>query len=333
MAYIYNINSKAKQEKRAMKMDLKRNINIAPLLGEKKGWNIVVEILVFLAVMLLCMIGQAIVTVPIESALLFNNAGYMAAVQSGDAAAIMDATNAVLSNESFTVLSLAAEFVIIAIVLGFCALCEKRKPWQVGFAKKNILKEYGVGLALGFAVFSVAVLLAALMGAVRLSFAGGGVLLVFFAAGFMIQGMAEEVLCRGYLMCSVARRYPLWVGILANSVVFASLHLLNSGISALAFINLVLYGIFASLYFVRRGNIWGIGAFHAVWNFVQGNFYGIQVSGTGKMTSVFASSFTEGRELIYGGAFGLEGGLAVSSVLAVGIVLLYLEPWKKAEAA
>ena len=122
-----------------MKMDLKKNMNIAPLLGEKKGWNIVVEILVFLAVMLLCMIGQAIVTVPIESALLFKNAGYMAAVQSGDAAAIMDATNAVLANESFTVLSLAAELVMIAIVLGFCALCEKRKPRQVGFVKKNIL--------------------------------------------------------------------------------------------------------------------------------------------------------------------------------------------------
>ena len=176
-------------------------------------------------------------------------------------------------------------------------------------------------------------MLAALTGAVSLSFAGGDVILVFFAAGFMIQGMAEEVLCRGYLMCSVARRYPLWVGILANSVVFAALHLLNSGISALAFVNLVLSGIFASLYFVRRGNIWGIGAFHAVWNFVQGNFDGIQVSGTGKMTSVFASSFTEGRELINGGAFGLEGGLAVSVVLAVGIVLLYLEPWKKAEAS
>ncbi len=58
MVYIYNMNSKAKQEKRITKMDLKRNANIEPLLGEKKGWNIVVETLAFLAVMLVCMIGQ-----------------------------------------------------------------------------------------------------------------------------------------------------------------------------------------------------------------------------------------------------------------------------------
>lgn len=58
MVYIYNMNSKAKQERRITKMDLKRNANIEPLLGEKKGWNIVVETLAFLAVMLVCMIGQ-----------------------------------------------------------------------------------------------------------------------------------------------------------------------------------------------------------------------------------------------------------------------------------
>lgn len=336
MVYIYNINSntnsKTRQERRIMKMDLKRNANVEPLLGEKKGWNIVVEILAFLAVMLVCMIGQGILTTPLTIALLYSDAGYMAAARSGDLAAITEATNAVISNEKFMIMSLFADIVMIAVTLGFCALCEKRKPRQVGFTKGGILKEYGIGLVLGFAVFSAAVLLAVLTGAVKLSFAGGGVILVLFAIGYMIQGMAEEVLCRGYLMCSVARRYPLWVGVLVNSVVFAALHLLNSGISALAFVNLVLYGVFASLYFVRRGNIWGIGAFHSIWNFVQGNFYGIQVSGNGKTTSVFASAFTEGRDLINGGAFGMEGGLAVSVVLAAGIILLYLEPWKR-EAA
>lgn len=54
--------------------------------------------------------------------------------------------------------------------------------------------------------------------------------------------------------------------VIANSVIFAALHLLNPGVAPLAIVNLILFGIFASCYFIRRGNIWGIGALHSVWN-------------------------------------------------------------------
>ena len=66
---------------------------------------------------------------------------------------------------------------------------------------------------------------------------------VLFLLGFLIQGMAEEVLCRGYFMVSLARRYSLIVAIVTNAVVFAALHLLNSGITVLAFVNLVMFVI------------------------------------------------------------------------------------------
>lgn len=312
-----------------MRMNLKRNENIEPLLGEKKGWNYAIEIILFLAVMLVCSLGQGLVTLPFQLVMMYTDEAYIAAAQSGDIAAITEASYALAGKESYMIMMLISDIAMIAITLGFCALCQKRNPRKVGFTKGGVLKEYGFGIIAGFVVFSAAVLIALATGSMKLSFDGGSAILIVFAIGFMIQGMAEEVLCRGYMMCSVARRYPLWVAILTNSILFAALHLLNAGISVLAFVNLVLYGIFASLYFVRRGNIWGIGAFHSVWNFVQGNFYGIQVSGTNKMTSVFASTFTEGKEVINGGAFGLEGGIAVSIVMAIGIVLLYLEPWKK----
>ncbi len=121
---------------------------------------------------------------------------------------------------------------------------------------------------------------------------------------------------------SVSRRYPLAVGIIANAVLFAALHLLNNGITVLAFINLVLFGVFASVYFVKRGNIWGVGALHSIWNLAQGNVYGIRVSGIQTSCSVLSSEMVAGRELINGGDFGLEGGLAVTIVLVVGTLVL-----------
>ena len=114
----------------------------------------------------------------------------------------------------------------------------------------------------------------------------------------------------------------MWVAVFSNAVIFAALHLLNNGISVLAFINLVLFGVFASLYFIKRGSIWGIGALHSMWNLVQGNFWGLRVSGIASECSIFRSTMVEGRSIINGGAFGPEGGLGVSGVLLIGICIL-----------
>ena len=146
----------------------------------------------------------------------------------------------------------------------------------------------------------------------------------------MIQGMAEEVLCRSYFLVSIGRRYPMWVAVLLNALFFAALHLANNGISVLAFVNLTLFGIFASVYFIKRGNIWGIGAIHSIWNFVQGNFYGIRVSGIETSCTVFDSVSVDGRAWMNGGAFGLEGGLAVTIVLVAATLLMLSQPAKDA---
>lgn len=70
-----------------------------------------------------------------------------------------------------------------------------------------------------------------------------------------------------------------------------------------------------------------VGAIHSVWNLVQGNVYGIKVSGMETSCTMFSSAMTDGKELINGGAFGLEGGLAVTVVLLAGIAAVYF--WRK----
>ena len=69
--------------------------------------------------------------------------------------------------------------------------------------------------------------------------------------------------------------------------------------------NLTLFGVFASVYFIKRGNIWGIGAIHSIWNFAQGHFYGIKVSGMDSSCSLLNSVFVDGKDLINGGNFGI----------------------------
>lgn len=302
----------------------------------QKGLNWVLELLIFVAVFLVVSIGQSIILLPIELYLMFTNETYMSAMAAGDAQLAMTAATEIMNSHVYTIGMLFANIAIILIVILFCKLIQKRKMSTLGFVKKGMGKEYGIGLLSGFLFFSSAVLLCIVTGTLKITglsetFSRG--VFILFALGFMIQGMAEEVLCRSYFMVSIARRYPIWLAVLLNALFFAALHLGNSGISVLAFVNLVLFGIFASVYFIKRGSIWGIGAFHSIWNFVQGNFYGIKVSGVETSCSVFESLSVEGGTLMNGGNFGLEGGLGVTIIFVVGIIILLCTPAKNQEKA
>ncbi len=299
----------------------------------KKGWNWFVELLVFVLMFFIVTIGEVMIMLPIELVVMFTDKDYLTAIQTGDQALLMEAANRIASSEVLVIGMLFANIAIILITMLFCKLIQKRSMRSLGFVKKNIVKEYGIGLLVGFALFTVAVLICVVTGTLKfegLSSNFGVVTFIFFGLGYMIQGMAEEVLCRSYLMVSIARRYPIWVAVILNALFFAALHLGNSGISPLAFLNLTLFGIFASVYFIKRGSIWGIGAIHSIWNFVQGNFYGIKVSGMDSTCSVLESVGVEGGDFVNGGAFGLEGGIAVTIVLVVGTLIMLTRPAKDA---
>ena len=291
----------------------------------KKGMNWFLEILVFVAVFIVGGIAEVLCMIPAELLILSQNAAYRAAAEAGDTEGAMEAAAVIGSSDIYMVVSLVATIGMTAVTIAFCRFIQKRKLKSVGFTKQRAGKDYLIGLGMGFLLFSSAVLICVLTGALKINgvsstFSIGMFLL--FAFGFMLQGMSEEVICRGYLMVSIGRRYSMWVAIMSNALIFAALHLLNNGISILAFINLVLYGVFASLYFIERGSIWGVAAFHSVWNLVQGNFWGLRVSGMVTECSVFQSSLVDNRDIINGGAFGPEGGLAVTVVLMVGICVL-----------
>lgn len=307
--------------------NLKKPKMVTEAAAAQKGLHIVLEILIFVAVFLVSTIMQLAVLAPVEIILMFSSADYMNAAVSGDQQAIELATEALMQSNALTIAMLFSTAGMILTALLFCKLIQKRKMTTVGFQKPGMWKEYLCGMAVGFGIFSVAVLICMVTGSLKIrglsaTFSVG--IFLLFLVGYLVQGMAEEVLCRGYFLVSVSRRYPLAVGIAANALLFAALHLLNDGISVLAFINLVLFGVFASIYFIKRGNIWGVGALHSIWNLAQGNFYGIRVSGMQTSCSVLTSEMVAGRELINGGDFGLEGGLAVTIVLVLGSLILLM---------
>ncbi len=94
----------------------------------------------------------------------------------------------------------------------------------------------------------------------------------------------------------------------------------------LALLNLVLMGIFMGLYAMREGSIWGISALHSAWNWVQGNFFGFEVSGNSARGGTLINLTETGPDWFTGGTFGPEGGLVVTIFLMIGILVILF--WK-----
>ena len=96
---------------------------------------------------------------------------------------------------------------------------------------------------------------------------------------------------------------------------------MNSGSSLLGSINVFMLGVFTGLCVMRRGNLWGMGAFHATWNFTQNVVFGFGMSSESSRTSILKFTGLEGYN---GGIYGPQSSLLVTLILflAIGAVLI-----------
>jgi len=220
---------------------------------------------------------------------------------------------------------------IFLLLWAWLAWVEKRPFWTMGLEKIGAVTKYLRGMLIGLVMFAAAVGISAMFGFIAVEeggsqprgwFALTGVLLVFL--GWMVQGAAEEAVTRGWLLPVIGARYkPLW-GILISSLVFAIFHGLNPNLSGIALLNLFLFGIFTALYALYEGGLWGVFSIHAVWNWVQGNVFGFEVSGGVVPGGTLFDLMETGPDAVTGGPFGPEGGLSVTVVLIASCVIVWL---------
>ncbi len=206
---------------------------------------------------------------------------------------------------------------------------EQRPLWTTGL-ERPFLRKYLRGLIIGLLVFTVAIIALALVDSVAAEttvpepislLTLGASALIFL--GWMIQGAAEELLARGLLLPVLGVRWGPLPGVLVSSLFFALLHLFNPHLSLISLLNLALFGLFAALYALFEGGLWGIFAVHAIWNWAEGNLFGLPVSGLDNSAGILFNLMEVGPDWLTGGSFGPEGGLAVTCVLIAGSLVVW----------
>lgn len=313
-----------------MKYDIRRPAFMEA--AGRKGHNIFAELGISILVFIASNIALGMVTGVCSTINMFTDPRYLEMLASGTVDFDLIMQIATELPDWLWVVNLLCQIFLTVGCLIYCRCFEKRKSDTLGFVKKGAVPQYLIGAALGVGMFAASFGICALFGSAEITsvaLTGSPLMLVLFFIGYLIQGMAEEVFCRGYLMVSIGRRYSVITAVLVSSVVFALLHAMNTGLTLLALFNLFLFGVFMALLMLRYNNIWIAGAMHSLWNFTQGNIFGVQVSGTNTATSVMTSAADESMALINGGSFGLEGGLAVTFILLAGCVFLCISLARK----
>lgn len=198
---------------------------------------------------------------------------------------------------------------------------------------KNWFKDLIFGLIIGAVSIIFAALIAYIFGGMRFQIndsANGSAILTTLAVTFVIfvfGAINEETLFRGYLLQTMSRAKLFWFGALLTSALFASGHLQNPNVTTFAWINTFLAGIWFAVAWLKTRNLWFPFGVHFIWNWIQGAFLGINVSGLSDLASAPILQVSEkGNKFIGGGEYGIEGGIACTITLLLSTVLIYFLP-------
>ena len=217
-------------------------------------------------------------------------------------------------------------FIALAVFL-WVRYREKRPFSSLGFYKQDWFKNLLKGFLIGAVQFSLVVVLLLVTGTGSLKLGQVNLQSLIFVLAiipfWILQGGTEELVTRGWLFPAVSAKSNIFIGILISSALFGALHLFNPGVTILSIVNIILDGIFACFLMLKYDNMWVLAGMHGAWNFVQGNIYGIQVSGQGASTSILNYNSQSSVDLLSGGAFGAEGSIFASIVLIGCIAYLY----------
>ena len=221
-------------------------------------------------------------------------------------------------------------------LLGVCVAClsygfyvlkiEKRELSELAFA--GAVREYCTGFAIGGVMVCASVAVITVLGGLRALSVAPNSIIVLPLIMHITVGLLEEMMLRVIFFRILQESVGTWLALLASSLVFGAMHLLNDNVSALGIANTVAAGAFLAAAYMLTGRLWLCAALHAALNFFQDGIFSLAVSGHKVRDGLLVTEMS-GPDWLTGGAFGIEGS-AVDLVflIAAGAAMLMMA-WRK----
>jgi len=218
----------------------------------------------------------------------------------------------------FNILSVVAT--LFAVYLFYAMFGGKVK--DLGFSLRGRVKDFGWGALYGTGTMLLGFLVLLTFGIITIEWGSTALadILIFLPIFFCVAVM-EEALSRGAMINICLKHSNKAVALIVSSLIFAVMHIMNTGISWIGCCNLLLAGLFMGMYYIYQRNLWFPIALHLTWNFVQGPVLGFAVSGT--TTPQMIIQHPNGAALWTGGEFGFEGSLVGVIILCAATIAVY----------
>ena len=210
-------------------------------------------------------------------------------------------------------------------VLAVTRLIERRNPAEIGLGLRRFVIDWLKGAGVGAAYLCASVGIVAVLGGYRITgvaFAGpalaGGLLLHF------LVGVFEETLFRGILFRFLEEGLGSWIALTLTALFFGLSHLSNPNATVWSALAIALEaGVSIGAAYMATRSLWFAMGLHTTWNFLQGNIFGVAVSGNGAPTDSLFIPLIQGNPWLTGGAFGIEASV-ITVVLGLGLGIYFI---------
>jgi len=232
-------------------------------------------------------------------------------------------------------------FIVLLLLSWLMAAIEGRSIWAFGLGGTHAIGRFLVGAVWGLLALSL--LVGTLWAMHLLVFDGeleyGWEILKWGSAqllGFLIVGLVEEYLFRGYLQFTLTRglvglgnlvspgngrAISFWFAAVVTSALFFLAHTGNSGENAEGLVMVFMAGVVFLVALWRTGSLWWAIGFHMAWDWAQSFLYGVPDSG-GLVEGRLFATHALGNPMLSGGTDGPEGSLLCIPILLLMIVVL-----------
>ena len=142
---------------------------------------------------------------------------------------------------------------------------------------------------------------------------------LLWAVAFVLVGLSEEFMFRGYVQYTLTRGIGFWPGAVCLSLVFGAAHLKNPGEGIVGAANVAVTGLVFAFALRRTGNLWLAVGWHAAFDFAETFLFSVPDSGF-VFDHHLSNVVLQGPAWLTGGTVGPEG--SVFSFLTMGIAAL-----------
>jgi len=229
----------------------------------------------------------------------------------------------------------AFSFVVIFAAALIMSQIEHRSPSVYGLPSKAAFgKLFWQGWLVGLTEVSALVGLIAVFGGYSFgSLAVRGTELLryglLWAVFFVVVGLFEEFLFRGYTLYTLADSIGFWPAAIVLSCLFGGVHLGNPGEGWVGAAGVVSIGLIFALTLRRTGNLWLAVGWHASFDFGETFLFSVPNSGI-VFQGHLSNASLHGARWLTGGTVGPEGSVfsfVTMGILALAVHLLF--PAKK----